>query len=319
MSCLVSIIIPVYNTEQYLAHCIESVLSQSYIDFELLLIDDGSTDESGAICDSFLESDNRIRVFHKENGGVSSARNVGLDNSNGEWVFFLDSDDLLPNEALEVLVSRVNYGVDMVYGGIRKFDEVKDNIETINVNHEGEITIENALDAFVAPRDRSGDWHRYMINRLYRLPIINEFGLRFHSDIYYKEDGLFVVQYLCCCKNSVVCIPEIVYLYRQTTGSAMGSLATRYNDRLLTNVDSHGLIYRELRKWGASKDVLRRELNEIFGNYDWITRVMKRSDVYRPDKKRLLLNRVIKNAGPVKSFYHFVIRRFARTIKRKLS
>lgn len=90
---LISIIVPVYNAEQYLPRCIDSILAQTFTDFELLLIDDGSTDSSGKICVEYAGKDFRIRVFHKENGGVSSARNVGLDKARGEWVCFADSDD----------------------------------------------------------------------------------------------------------------------------------------------------------------------------------------------------------------------------------
>lgn len=89
----ISIIVPVYNVEQYLPRCIDSILNQFFTDFELLLIDDGSKDRSGAICDKYADKDDRIRVFHKENGGVSSARNVGLDNARGEWLSFIDGDD----------------------------------------------------------------------------------------------------------------------------------------------------------------------------------------------------------------------------------
>ena len=90
---IMSVIVPVYNTEQYLHRCIDSILTQTYTDFELLLIDDGSKDKSGDICDEYALKDSRIRVFHKENGGVSSARNLGLDNAAGEWITFVDSDD----------------------------------------------------------------------------------------------------------------------------------------------------------------------------------------------------------------------------------
>lgn len=89
----VSVIIPIYNTAKYLPRCIESVLCQSFDGFELLLVNDGSTDGSGDICDTYATRDSRIRVFHKENGGVSSARNLGLDKAMGDWVTFVDSDD----------------------------------------------------------------------------------------------------------------------------------------------------------------------------------------------------------------------------------
>jgi glycosyltransferase involved in cell wall biosynthesis len=88
----ISVIVPVYNVEQYLCKCLDSILNQIFTDFELLLIDDGSPDKSGQICDEYAHKDSRIRVFHKENGGVSSARNLGLDNANGKWVTFIDSD-----------------------------------------------------------------------------------------------------------------------------------------------------------------------------------------------------------------------------------
>ena len=85
---VISVIVPVYNVEKYLGQCIDSILKQSFQNFELLLIDDGSPDESGKICDEYAAKDGRVRVFHKENGGVSSARNVGLDNAAGQWVAF---------------------------------------------------------------------------------------------------------------------------------------------------------------------------------------------------------------------------------------
>lgn len=92
---LISVIVPVYNSEKYLHRCIDSILTQTFSDFELLLVDDGSTDSSGAICDEYAKKDQRVRVFHKENGGVSSARNLGLDKARGEWIAFVDADDEL--------------------------------------------------------------------------------------------------------------------------------------------------------------------------------------------------------------------------------
>ena len=93
MTPKISVIVPVYNVEKYLPRCIDSILSQTFTDFELLLIDDGSPDNCGKICDEYAAKDSRVRVFHKPNGGVSSARNLGLDNARGEWIAFIDSDD----------------------------------------------------------------------------------------------------------------------------------------------------------------------------------------------------------------------------------
>lgn len=102
MSPVVSIIVPVYNAKKTLKRCINSIINQSYKDWELLLVDDGSTDDSSIICDEYAQQDRRIRVFHKQNGGVSSARNVGLDNAIGEWVTFIDSDDWIEKRMLNI-------------------------------------------------------------------------------------------------------------------------------------------------------------------------------------------------------------------------
>lgn len=112
----ISVIVPVYNTEKYLNRCINSILAQTFIDFELLLVDDGASDHSGIICDEYITVDSRVRVFHKPNGGVSSARNLGLLNMRGEWVTFVDSDDSLPKDALMRLMSKATASADIVMG-----------------------------------------------------------------------------------------------------------------------------------------------------------------------------------------------------------
>ena len=101
---IVTIIEPVYKAEKYLSCCIDSILAQSFKDFELLLIDDGSPDSSGQICNEYASKDNRIHSFHKENGGVSSARNMGIDNAQGEWICFIDSDDWVEADFLKELI-----------------------------------------------------------------------------------------------------------------------------------------------------------------------------------------------------------------------
>lgn len=95
---MISIIVPVYNVEPYLRKCLDSILDQTYRDLEILIIDDGSTDGSGAICDEYAGKDDRIKVFHTENKGLSAARNLGLDNATADWIGFVDSDDWIVNQ-----------------------------------------------------------------------------------------------------------------------------------------------------------------------------------------------------------------------------
>ena len=114
---LISVIVPVYNSEQTLHRCIDSILGQTYRNFELLLINDGSKDRSGEICDEFARQDSRVKVFHKENGGVSSARNVGLDNARGDWVTFVDSDDWVGDTYLDNYSIKDNNSIDLICQG----------------------------------------------------------------------------------------------------------------------------------------------------------------------------------------------------------
>lgn len=121
---MISIIIPVYNTEKYLPDCLNSVISQTYQDFEVILVDDGSQDKSGFICNHFAEKDTRIKVIHQKNEGVSKARYNGVLASKGEWAFFVDSDDYLPSDALDSLF-RQSEGFDIISGALEILNDEK--------------------------------------------------------------------------------------------------------------------------------------------------------------------------------------------------
>lgn len=127
----ISVIVPVYKAEQYLKRCVKSILEQTYQDFELILVDDGSPDNSPSLCDEWAKNDNRIHVIHKENGGASSARNAGLKEATGNWVTFADSDDWLDKTALKTLYDLAKkYNVPMVIGGMRVVQKYTDTKTT---------------------------------------------------------------------------------------------------------------------------------------------------------------------------------------------
>ena len=186
-----SIIVPVYNVEHYLQRCIESVLSQSYQNFELLLVDDGSKDKSGAVCDEYAKKDNRVRIFHKENGGVSSARNVGLDNACGEWICFVDSDDEMENRYL----SKFHQDSDLEIQGavtINATDKVKQG----ELKYKDEvIAIRCAEDAILRGLN-TAPWAK-----CFRRSIIDMNDIRFEEDLSYGEDSIFIYKYLCFCST----------------------------------------------------------------------------------------------------------------------
>jgi raffinose-raffinose alpha-galactotransferase len=119
MKPLVSVIIPVFNVEQYIERCVESVINQEYKNIEIILVDDGSTDQSGMLCDELATKDERIHVIHKKNGGLSSARNSGLEHASGEWVTFIDSDDWVTEDYVSGMYNTAEMSkADVVIGGV---------------------------------------------------------------------------------------------------------------------------------------------------------------------------------------------------------
>ena len=184
---LISVIVPVYNTEKYLRRCIDSVLAQTYTDFELLLIDDGSKDSSGTICDEYAAQDARVRVFHKENGGVSSARNLGLDNAQGEWITFVDSDDYIEENFLKSFERKLD--ADIVIGNavvLKSHIGTKIHLKYIPLGFY--FDIRQILCDHMQELNLRSPW-----GKLYRTNIISD--LKFNESIHLGEDTLFN---LCC-------------------------------------------------------------------------------------------------------------------------
>lgn len=186
----ISVIVPVYNAERFLRRCVDSLLSQTFSDFELLLIDDGSKDRSGAICDECVERDNRARVFHKTNGGVSSARNVGLEHAIGEWITFVDADDFVREQYLENLLSHTGVRIDLVVSYAEVFSEKgsrKENYPTKSIGATGfeSMFVENDMH-----------WHTSPWSKLYRRSIVEDLHLRFCEGMHIGEDALFLYTYM---------------------------------------------------------------------------------------------------------------------------
>lgn len=195
---MISVIVPVYNTEKYLNRCIQSILTQTYKEFELLLIDDGSTDSSRAICDKFAAQDARVRVFYKENGGVSSARNLGLDNARGEWVTFVDSDDCVYPSWLENFIKNCE-NVDLICQGLESTRPIKGeqcgcNTYTYGVNFLGSVDdgLCKLIDLGIVG---------YVFIKCFKKHIIDENLLRFNTYLTIQEDEEFVLRYMEFCDN----------------------------------------------------------------------------------------------------------------------
>lgn len=207
----ISVIVPVYNVEQYLSCCIESILAQTFQDFELLLIDDGSTDKSGNICEEYATKDKRVRVFHKENGGVSSARNLGLDNACGEWVCFVDSDDSIAKEYVATLFVDDLTETSLVIMNYLDCLNVKDI--RLSGKEMAKYFVESKLIQGTGP-----------YCKLFNRSILNENGITFNAHIQMGEDGLFLLQYLYYIDNIIFIKDRKLYKYVQHPDS----LSTKY-------------------------------------------------------------------------------------------
>lgn len=205
----ISIIVPVYKVEQFLPKCIDSILSQTYQNWELLLIDDGSPDNSGIICDEYAQKDKRIRVFHKENGGVSSARNIGIDNAIGEWITFIDSDDYIQPGFLEGLYAPIAQGeeVDFVHGGC------------VNVKNEEIVSVNQSYELYVG-EDKNILFQKLRgltFSKLFRLENVKYWSdgqpLRFDEKMKIAEDMVFTLDYALHVSRFAL-VPEKGYCYR---------------------------------------------------------------------------------------------------------
>lgn len=205
----VSIIVPVYKVEQYIRECLDSIKQQTFLDWECLLIDDGSPDNSGKICDEYAQEDARFKVFHVENGGVSRARNIGLDNMMGEWVMFVDSDDAIAVKTLDTCLDKVEKNkldvLQFSFTRSKKCIGGDDGIHTDVLSH-AEYAKSKKIQVCAA-------------GSLLRASTIQENNIRFDTTLKLAEDQLFVYEYMDLSKRFMR-IGDQLYYYRDSPNSA---------------------------------------------------------------------------------------------------
>lgn len=223
-SNLISVIVPVYNSRAYLSTCIESVIQQTYHHWEMILVDDGSTDDSGQICDNYAKLDSRIRVFHKRNAGVSSARNLGLTEAFGEYVLFLDADDWIAPTCIETCINySLQYDLDCLqFSYLRVMDE-----HDIQVCQKGSISNVKNNCEYVSTENYLVCAAGSFINSA----IIRIKHIRFNEDLKLAEDQIFmmtVIQH----SERLLRLNEVLYFYRQNINSATHNQKSR--DMLLS-------------------------------------------------------------------------------------
>ena len=220
MRPMVSIVVPIYNAENYLRRCVDSILNQEYTDFELLLVNDGSTDASGDICEEYGDQDPRVIVIQKENTGVSDSRNRALDRARGKYLQFLDSDDWITPDATRLFVRAAEeYGCDMVISDFYRV--VGERLSTKgDIEEEGVLTREEfAAHMMENPADF---YYGVLWNKLYRRDIVEEHNLRMDTDINWCEDFMFNLEYIRYAKVFYALHAPIYYYVKRK-----GSLASQ--------------------------------------------------------------------------------------------
>ena len=219
----ISVIIPVYRVERTLRRCVDSVLRQTFSDYEIILIDDGSPDNSGDICDAYAAKDDRISVIHRENGGLSAARNTGLPVARGRYIMFLDSDDHLTKDCLEELSG---HDADMIIGSI--YNAHEDGRKNAQSEHTDEIILKHEyrekLPALLEERRLN-----YVHAKLYRTQIIREHALSFEDDMLTSaEDTVFNFTFLRYCQSIYICAKPVHYYMQDPSGLGKRFYPDRY-------------------------------------------------------------------------------------------
>lgn len=210
MSIFISIIVPIYKVELYLKECIESIINQEE-DIEVILVDDGSPDKSSSICDEYAQKNNHIHVIHKKNGGVSSARNVGLNVAQGKWIWFVDGDDYIADNVIKEIHQKIQKHphADLIQMGMNYlYDDyriVPQKIEMIDNLEKNKFLLQHIT------------YHNHRL--LFKREIIEQYHLRFTEGLKVTEDQEFQLKYMMLCKTPIQ-IPISAYIYRQREGSA---------------------------------------------------------------------------------------------------
>lgn len=223
-SPLISIIVPVYKVEKYLPACIDSILAQTFMNFELILVDDGSLDNSGKICDEYAQKDNRIKVIHQENGGVTKARATGVNHASGEFVTFVDSDDTIPNDAIESLCKCISPNIDIIIGKMTEDEKFPLNNSIENLTAIINIDIYREMQLSQTYILQSGP-----VAKLFRRSLFTEKVTEIPRDIVIGEDWLMNIRLSFRTSKNVCFMNHVVYNYIKRSNSITNVFTANIN------------------------------------------------------------------------------------------
>lgn len=257
----VSIIVPVYNKSEYLSHTIQSILTQSYNDYEVIIINDGSTDNSLEIALKHQQKDIRIKVYDIPNGGVSNARNLGLEKASGKWIQFLDADDLIDDTYLENAVNIAEFNnVDILFSGFCMTDENKNVIKRTECMYNGTATQHQLGDLFIEYQYKNG-FFGFTSNKLIRKKLIEKSGARFKTNLKLAEDLDFYALLYSHVKSAYFSDINSFY-YIQT--------ATNYQNNQKIDYYSQITVHLDIKNWfikNGQYDIYKNILDKKVAEY----------------------------------------------------
>ena len=273
---LFSLVVPVYNTKEYLADCLNSIVSQDFKDYEVIIVDDGSNDGSSEICDDYCYRNNNFRVIHQANDGLAGARNTGIKEAKGEWIWFIDSDDFIVPGALSAFVERMRFAKgDMYAFQYIKTDCKGNNPEEIFFREFQEIyEIKNEDDFLWNVEYRilpyKDGWEAW--SRLYKRSIIIDNDLSFKdTKEVFAEDLCFVIEYMMCAETEVMLV-NYLYCYRQR------------NDSIINTLDQKSVMPRLVHLLEDNYIEAKRFKNrQIIRNFDKLCYGIFRTHIYKLD------------------------------------
>lgn len=280
METAISVIVPVYRVEKFLPQCIESVLNQTFTDFELILVDDGSPDRCPVICDEAAERDARVRVIHQANAGLSAARNAGIEAAHGAWLSFVDSDDYIAPHFCEKLyqtAQRTN--ADCVMCSVQNVDESGKLIDSALMRVADEVKTGREVLRKIGRDDVTPYLTAW--NKLYRRKLFNT--LRYPAGR--QNEDVFVFAELFCQVQRAVCVAEPLYFYRKRIGSIMNSVVTLRNlDEMWAYVNCFEHLQQDDEE-STLKETEKRVFAKLTGVYYRVTEEDRHSNKMKQAKK----------------------------------
>ncbi|MDP2922781.1 MAG: glycosyltransferase family 2 protein [Candidatus Omnitrophota bacterium] len=290
---LVSVIVPVYNSEKYLRLCLDSIINQSYKNIEILLIDDGSTDNSGKICNEYALSDNRIKVIHTKNNGPAAARNIGIEKSKGSFIFFVDADDFIENNAINLLIENYNrYKADIIVGDFKKIKNRSDISDSGHNNFFLSSKLLTKQDIINYTRCYLKKVNRFPLftqswGRLFKTSIIKDNNIFFDTNLRTFEDVAFNFGYLKH-TNKLFFLKAALYnhLVYDNYSSATMKMYNNNPDILFGYTQALASIHNFLKNCCSDFDI-KKEIGHAYICYTIIQLVRMCGQINNSNKKKI--------------------------------